>query len=78
MTPRGNPDSVNGYVDTIERMERDIHPVDDSAFYASASISLRRAADYQMYSLCVICLAAGALCIIAGTLLYLVYLARTV
>ena len=35
----------NAYLDTLNRMEPDIHPVDPSAFYASAAISLKRIAD---------------------------------
>ena len=38
-------DDPNAYLDTLNRMEPDIHPVDASAFYASAAISLRRIAD---------------------------------
>lgn len=36
---------VSAYLDTIERMEPEIAPVDASAFYASAAISLKRIAD---------------------------------
>jgi len=36
---------VDEYLQTIDRMEPDIHPVDPAAYYASASISLKRIAD---------------------------------
>lgn len=36
---------VEAYGETVERLEPDIHPIDASAFYASAAISLRRIAD---------------------------------
>lgn len=35
----------DAYMETVERLEPDIHPVDASAFYASAAISLKRIAD---------------------------------
>lgn len=38
-------DKVSAYIETVDRMEPDIAPVDAAAFYASASISLRRIAD---------------------------------
>ena len=41
----GEKERVDGYLQTIHRLEPDIHPVDASAFYASASISLKRLAD---------------------------------
>lgn len=41
----GERERVEGYLDTVGRLEPDIHPVDASAFYASAAISLRRIAD---------------------------------
>lgn len=41
----GEKERVDGYIDTINRMEPNIHPVDNSAFYASAAISLKRMAD---------------------------------
>lgn len=36
---------VEGYTNTLDRMEPDIHHIDASAFYASAAISLKRIAD---------------------------------
>jgi hypothetical protein len=33
------------YLDTVSRMEPDIHKVDPGAFYASAAISLKRIAE---------------------------------
>lgn len=36
---------VDEYLATLARLEPDIHPVDASAFYASAAISLKRLAD---------------------------------
>lgn len=36
---------ANGYLDTVDRLELNIHPVDPGAFYASAAISLKRIAD---------------------------------
>jgi hypothetical protein len=38
-------DKTEGYAATVESMEPDISPVDASAFYASAAISLKRIAD---------------------------------
>lgn len=38
-------DSVDGYLNTIKRMEPDIHPIDGAGFYASVAISLKRIAD---------------------------------
>jgi hypothetical protein len=35
----------DAYLETIERMEPEISPVDPGAFYASAAISLKRIAD---------------------------------
>lgn len=37
--------NVDSYLDAVNRLEPDIHPIDPPAFYASASISLRRIAD---------------------------------
>jgi hypothetical protein len=37
--------SVDAYMATISRLEPDIAPIDASAFYASAAISLKRQAD---------------------------------
>lgn len=37
--------AVDSYLDTISRLEPDISPIDASAFYASAAISLKRLAD---------------------------------
>lgn len=34
-----------GYMATIESIEPNVHPIDASAFYASAAISLKRIAD---------------------------------
>lgn len=42
---RARQEAVDGYVNTVERLEPDIHPIDASAFYASSAISLRRMAD---------------------------------
>lgn len=39
--------NVDSYLNTVDRLEPDIHPVDASAFYASAAISLRRIADQK-------------------------------
>lgn len=36
---------VNAYMETVERMEPDIHPVDAAAAYASVAISAKRMAD---------------------------------
>lgn len=36
---------VTAYAETVDRLEPDIAPIDASAFYASAAISLRRIAD---------------------------------
>ena len=33
------------YLNTVKRLEPDIHPIDAGAFYASAAISLKRIAD---------------------------------
>lgn len=38
-------ESPEAYLATVERIERDIAPIDAPAFYASAAISLRRIAD---------------------------------
>lgn len=38
-------DKIEGYAATIDSIEPDVHPIDDSAFYASAAISLKRIAD---------------------------------
>jgi len=35
----------NAYLDTINRLEPDIHMIDAGAFYASVAISLKRIAD---------------------------------
>lgn len=35
----------DAYLDTVARLEPDIHMIDASAFYASAAISLKRIAD---------------------------------
>lgn len=40
-------DRVDAYQETVKRLEPDIAPIDASAFYASAAISLRRSADAQ-------------------------------
>lgn len=39
-------DKLSSYLDTIERLEPDIHRIDPGAFYASAAISLKRIADF--------------------------------
>lgn len=39
------PDAHEGYLDTIERMEPDLHMVDRDAALASIAISLKRIAD---------------------------------
>lgn len=44
-------DDVDGYLQTVARLEPDVHPIDASAFYASAAISLKRMADYQRAAL---------------------------
>lgn len=41
----GEKERVEGYLDMVERLEPNIHPIDASAFYASAAISLKRIAD---------------------------------
>lgn len=41
----GEKNRVDGYLGTVGRLEPDIHPIDASAFYASAAISLKRIAD---------------------------------
>lgn len=41
----GEKDRVEGYLATVDRLEPDINPIDASAFYASAAISLKRIAD---------------------------------
>lgn len=41
----GEAAKVEGYLATVARLEPEIHPIDASAFYASAAISLRRIAD---------------------------------
>jgi len=38
-------DNFENYVATIESIEPDISPIDATAFYASAAISLKRIAD---------------------------------
>lgn len=38
-------DKVEGYAATIDSIEPDVSPIDASAFYASAAISLKRIAD---------------------------------
>jgi len=38
-------DNLENYLATIESIEPDISPIDASAFYASAAISLKRIAD---------------------------------
>lgn len=38
----GEKERADAYLDTIDRIEPDIAPIDAAAFYASASISLRR------------------------------------
>lgn len=38
-------DDGEGYLATLASIEPDIHPIDPSAFYASAAISLKRIAD---------------------------------
>lgn len=35
----------NAYLDTVGKLEPEIHPIDAGAFYASAAISLKRIAD---------------------------------
>ena len=37
--------AVDDYMATINRLEPDVSPIDASAFYASAAISLKRIAD---------------------------------
>lgn len=41
----GEKERVEGYLETVARLEPDIHHIDASAFYASAAISLKRIAD---------------------------------
>lgn len=41
----GEKERVDGYLATVDRLEPEIHPIDASAFYASAAISLKRLAD---------------------------------
>lgn len=36
---------VELYIQTVERLEKEIHPIDAGAYYASAAISLKRIAD---------------------------------
>lgn len=36
---------VDAYLNTVNRLEPEIAPIDASAFYASAAISLKRIAD---------------------------------
>lgn len=38
-------EDVDAYLDTVKRIEPDVAPIDDVAFYASAAISLKRIAD---------------------------------
>lgn len=38
-------DDTKAYLATVESLEPDIHPIDASAYYASAAISLKRIAD---------------------------------
>lgn len=38
-------DQIESYAATVDSIEPDIHPIDASAFYASAAISLKRIAD---------------------------------
>ncbi len=37
--------AVDDYLETVDRLEPSIHPIDPGAFYASAAISLKRIAD---------------------------------
>lgn len=37
--------TTDAYTTTVESIEPDVHPIDASAFYASAAISLKRIAD---------------------------------
>lgn len=41
----GEKERVDGYLGTVDRLEPDIAPIDASAFYASAAVSLKRIAD---------------------------------
>lgn len=41
----GEKDRVDGHLATVARLEPEINPIDASAFYASAAISLKRLAD---------------------------------
>lgn len=41
----GEKERVEGYLDTIGRLEPNIHMIDAATFYASAAISLKRIAD---------------------------------
>lgn len=36
---------VDAYLNTVNRLEPNIHPIDDGAFLSSAAISLKRIAD---------------------------------
>jgi hypothetical protein len=41
----GEKERVDAYQNTVSRLEPEIAPIDASAFYASAAISLKRLAD---------------------------------
>lgn len=41
----GEKERVDNYLAMVERLEPDIHPIDASAYYASAAISAKRMAD---------------------------------
>lgn len=41
----GEKERVDVYLNTVNRLEPEIVPIDTSAFYASAAISLKRIAD---------------------------------
>lgn len=41
----GEKERVDVYLNTVNRLEPEIAPIDASAFYASAAISLKRIAD---------------------------------
>jgi len=41
----GEKERVEGYLETVARLEPDIHMIDPGAFHSSAAISLKRIAD---------------------------------
>lgn len=73
----GEQERVDGYLDTIDRIEPNINMIDPGAFYASAAVSLKRIADALCVRMLLTELALfSALGVTVGVIVYFVIKGR--